>query len=68
MQVALLSVFLVSWTATRLATAANMRSFVESVRRKALVVYVGFVKEVRQLARTKFDIKASAVVDVLAVM
>ncbi len=48
--------------------AANMRSFIESVRRKAQIVYVGSVKEVRFLQRTKFDIKAKAVVDVLAVM
>jgi len=47
---------------------ANMRSFIESVRRKAPVVYVGFVKEVRALQRTKFDIKAKAVVDIKAVM
>jgi hypothetical protein len=47
---------------------ANMRSFVESVRRKAAVVYVGSVKEVRVLQRTKFDIKARAVVDIKAVM
>ena len=47
--------------------AANMRSFIEAVRRKATVVYVGSVKEVQLLARTKFDIKARAVVDVLAV-
>jgi hypothetical protein len=47
---------------------ANMRSFIESVRRKAPVVYVGFVKEVRELQRTKFDIKAKAVVDVKAVI
>ena len=44
-----------------------MRSFVESVRRKAPVVYVGCVKKVRMLHRTKFDIKAKAVVDVKAV-
>jgi hypothetical protein len=48
--------------------AANIRSFIEAVRRKATVVYVGSVKEVHQLTRTKFDIKARAVVDVLAVM
>jgi len=48
--------------------AANMRSFIESVRRKAPVVYVGSVKEVRLLQRTKFDIKAKAVVDLKAVM
>jgi hypothetical protein len=47
---------------------ANMRSFIESVRRKAVVVYVGSVKEVRLLQRTKFDIKAKAVVDIKAVM
>ena len=47
---------------------ANMRSFIESVRRKAPVVYVGSVKEVRALQRTKFDIKAQAVVDIKAVM
>jgi hypothetical protein len=48
--------------------AANMRSFIESVRRKAPVVYVGSVKDVRFLQRTKFDIKAKAVVDIMAVM
>jgi hypothetical protein len=47
--------------------AANMRSFIESVRRKAPVVYVGSVKEVRVLQRTKFDIKAKALVDIKAV-
>jgi hypothetical protein len=47
---------------------ANMRSFIESVRRKAPVVYVGTVKEVRELQRTKFDIRAKAVVDIKAVM
>src|SRR6266513_5010141 len=47
--------------------AANMRSFIEAVRRKASVVYVGSVKEVRLLTRTKFDIKARAVVSVSAV-
>jgi hypothetical protein len=47
---------------------ANMRSFIESVRRKAPVVYVGFVKEVRVLQRTKFDIKAKALVDIKAVI
>ena len=47
---------------------ANMRSFIESVRRKASVVYVGSVKEVRLLQRTKFDIKAKAVVDINAVI
>jgi len=44
-----------------------MRSFIEAVRRKAAVVYVGSVKEVRFLDRTKFDIKARALVNVLAV-
>jgi hypothetical protein len=48
--------------------AANMRSFIESVRRKAPVVYVGSVKDVRFLQRTKFDIKAKAVVEIMAVM
>ena len=47
---------------------ANMRSFIESVRRRAPVVYVGSVKEVRVLQRTKFDIKARALVDVTAVL
>jgi len=46
---------------------ANMRSFIESVRRKATVVYVGSIKEVRVLQRTKFDIKAKAFVDIKAV-
>ena len=44
-----------------------MRSFIESVRRKADVVYVGSVKGVRVLQRTKFDIKAQAVVDIKTV-
>jgi hypothetical protein len=48
--------------------AANMRSFIESVRRKAAVVYVGSVKEVHVLQRTRFDIKAKAVVDIKAIM
>jgi hypothetical protein len=47
--------------------AANMRSFIEAVRRKAAVVYVGSVKEVRFLERTKFDIKARAVVAVSSI-
>ena len=46
---------------------ANMRSFVEFVRRQAPVVYVGSVKEVRVLQRTKFDTRAKAVMDVKAV-
>jgi len=49
-------------------TAANMRSFIEAVRRKAPVVYVGSVREVSLLTRTKFDIKARAIVDILSVM
>jgi hypothetical protein len=47
---------------------ANMRSFIESVRRKASVVYVGSVKEISILQRTKFDIKAKAFVEIKAVM
>jgi hypothetical protein len=47
---------------------ANMRSFIESVRRKAPVVYVGSVKEVRELQRTKFDIKAKAFVEIKTVI
>ena len=65
---ALVSVLLVILTDTSQMTAANMRSFIEGVRRKAPVVYVGSVRDVQQLARTKFDIKARAVVDVLSVM
>lgn len=65
---ALVSVFLFIGTDTRQATAANMRSFIEGVRRKAPVVYVGSVKQVRLLERTKFDIKARALMDVLAVI
>ena len=53
---------------TREATAANMRSFIEAVRRKAPVVYLGEVKEVHVLRRTKFDLKARAVVSVSAVV
>jgi hypothetical protein len=67
-QIALVSVPLFISTDTSQVTAANMRSFIEGVRRKAPVVYVGSVREVRQLERTKFDIKARAVVDVLSVM
>ena len=63
----LLACVLISGDAAHLL-GANMRSFIESVRRKAPVVYVGSVKEVRALQRTKFDIKAKAVVDVQAVM
>jgi hypothetical protein len=55
-------------TGTSDVLAANMRSFIEAVRRKAAVVYVGSVKEVQLLTRTKFDIKARAVVDVLAIV
>ena len=47
---------------------ANIRSFIESVKRKAPVVYVGSVKEVRVFQRTKFDIKAKAFVEIKAVM
>ena len=45
-----------------------MRNGIESVRRRALVVYVGSVKEVRFVKRTKFDINAKAVVAINAVM
>jgi hypothetical protein len=55
-------------TDTSRVTAANMRSFIEGVRRKATVVYVGSVKKVDLFDRTKFDIKARGVVDVSAVM
>jgi hypothetical protein len=64
----LISAFLFISTDMSRVTAANMRSFIESVRRKAPLVYVGSVREVQQLARTKFDIKARALVDVLSVM
>ena len=65
---ALVSVFLLISIDTKQVMAANMRTFIEDVRRKARVVYVGSVRKVDLLARTKFDIKARAVVDVLAVM
>lgn len=65
---ALVSVFVVISIDTSQVTAANMRSFIEAVRRKAPVVYVGSVREVHLLTRTKFDIKARAIVDVLSVM
>ena len=54
-------------TDTSPVMAANIRSFIEAVRRNASVVYVGSVKEVHLLTRTKFDIKARAVVSVSAV-
>jgi hypothetical protein len=63
----LLTCVLVSADAAQLL-GANMRSFIESVRRKAPVVYVGSVKEVRVLQRSKFDIRAKALVDIKAVM
>ena len=63
----LLTCVLISGDAAHLL-GANMRSFIESVRRKAPVVYVGSIKEVRVLQRTKFDIKAKAVVDIKAVI
>ena len=65
---ALASVLLLISRDTSEMAAANMRSFIEGVRRKATVVYVGSIKEVRLLTRTKFDIKARALVDVLSVM
>jgi hypothetical protein len=55
-------------TDTSHVIAANMRSFIEAVRRKAPVVYVGSVREVQLLTRTRFDIKARAVVSVSAVV
>ena len=64
---ALVSVSLLISTDTSQVMAANMRSFIEAVRRKATVVYVGSVKEVHLLTRTKFDIKARALVEVLAI-
>jgi hypothetical protein len=64
----LISVVLFMAAGPNQVTAANMRSFIESVRRKAPVVYVGSVKKVDLLERTKFDIKVRAVVDVLSVM
>src|SRR5204862_3926063 len=63
----LLTCVLISGDAVHLL-GANMRSFIESVRRKAPVVYVGSVKEVRVLQRTKFDINAKAFVHIKAVM
>src|SRR6266403_5524450 len=67
-QLAIVSVFLLISIDRSQVTAANMRSFIEGVRKRAPVVYVGSIKEVRQLTRTKFDIKARALVDVLSVM
>lgn len=64
----LISACLLSATDSIDLTAANMRSFIEAVRRKATVVYVGRVKEVQLLSRTKFDIKARAVIGAVAVM
>jgi hypothetical protein len=60
---ALVSIFLLIATDTSQVTAANMRTFIEAVRRKATVVYVGSVKKVDLLARTKFDIKARATIE-----
>jgi len=63
----LVLVCMLIWIDSSQVMAANMRSFIEAVRRKASVVYVGSVKEVHLLTRTKFDIKARAVVSVSAV-
>ena len=63
----LILVCLLILTDTNQVMTANMRSFIEAVRRKAAVVYVGSVREVHLLTRTKFDIKARAVVSVSAV-
>ena len=60
---AIVSIFLLLSIDASHVTAANMRSFIEAVRRKAPVVYVGSVREVRLLTRTKFDIKARAIVN-----
>lgn len=65
---ALVSAFFLVSADTSQVVAANMRSFIEAVRRKATVVYVGSVKDVQLLTRTKFDIRARALMDVLAVM
>lgn len=66
--VPLVTVFLLIVIDTSQLTAANMRSFIEAIRRKAAVVYVGSIEEVQLLTRTKFDIKARALVDVLTVV
>jgi hypothetical protein len=63
----LLMCLLISILGASRVGAVNMRSFIEGVRRKAPVVYVGSVKEVRFLERTKFDIKARAVIAVSAI-
>jgi len=62
----LLACVLISGGAAHLL-GANMRSFIESVRRKAGVVYAGSVRGVRVLQRTQFDIKAQAVVEIKTV-
>jgi len=61
-------VFFLTSAKTNQMLAANMRSFNEAVRKNAAVVYVGSVKEVSHLKRTKFDIKARAVVSVSKVL
>ena len=66
--IALVALFIVISGGSTQVTAANMRSFIESVRTKAPVVYVASVRVVQLLQRTKFDIKARAAVDVLAVV
>ena len=63
----LLACILICGDAAHLS-GANMRSFIESVRNKAPVVYLGSIKEVRALERTKFDVKTKAVVDIKAVL
>jgi hypothetical protein len=58
---------LLATTTAMPAKAVNMRSFIEAVRRKAQVVYVGTVKDVQFLERTKFAIKARALITVSAI-
>ena len=48
--------------------AANMRSFNEAVRKNAAVVLLGSVKEVSQLQRTRFDIKARALIQISKIL
>lgn len=47
-------------------SAANIKSFIESVRR-APVVYVGVVREVTQVGRDKFAITARATIEIVTV-
>jgi len=55
------------WLVQHRLWAANIRDHIEAVRRKAPVAYVGVVREVNELSRSKLAIRARATIRVLNV-